>query len=236
MSRGLGKRQREIVLTLAGGDMSGLPPSRIREMIGRHDRPNVRKSIRRLEERGIVERDGGLAKLTLWGALVAGGLRWRAGRDARLEEESNREKELAEEFRAAVDAELEDIRGRRKAEEGWEKPPPRYERRRSPSKNQRRLLAVLARYAADPQRGLPARAVREISDIPDKGNTTRAVRALTERAILQRSKDGNRLRIAAWRDPLLWRFASPTYIEPPLDDERAKQVLEGFGEWVGVVE
>jgi hypothetical protein len=234
LSRGLGKRQRDIVLTLAEGDMPGLPPRRIREIIGRHDRPNVRKSIRRLEERGLVERDRGLAKLTLQGALVAGGLKWRAGRDARLEEERNRERELAGFFRAASEARLEDIRRRREEEEGWENPPPRYERRRSPSKNQRRVLAVLARYAADPQRGLPARAVRKIAGISDKGNTTRAIRSLTERPIVQRSKDGGRLRIALWYDPLLWALV-PASMEPPLDDEKAKEVLEGFGEWAEVV-
>lgn len=235
MSRGLGNRQREIILVLGEGDMRGLPPRQIRKMIGSDDRPNTRKSIRKLEARDLVERDGELVKLTLWGALAAGGLRWEAGRDARLKEQRNRDRELAGFFRAVGEARQEELRRHRDEEERWEEPAPRYERRRRPSKNQRRVLAVLARYAAEPQRGLPAQAVRKIAGIADKGNTTRAIRSLTERAILQRSKDGRRLRIAMWYGPILWARV-PASMEPPLDDAEARAVLEGFGEWAGVVE
>ena len=238
MSRGLGKRQRKIIdalaVALGEGDKRGLLPRQIRKIIGSDDRPNIRKSIRKLEERALVERDGELVKLTFSGALVASGLKWRAGRDAMLEEERRRERELAGFFRAVRQDRQEELRRHRDEEERWERPVPHYERRRRPSKNQRRILAVLARYAADPQRGLPAQAVRKIAGISDKGNTTRAIRSLTERTIVQRSKDGGRLRIALWYDPLLWALV-PASMEPPLDDEKAREVLEGFGEWAGVV-
>ena len=80
-----------------------------------------------------------------------------------------------------------------------------------------------------------APAVGKIAGIGDAGNTTRAIRTLTERAILQRSGDGKRLRMALWYSPLLWARV-PASIDPPLDDAEARAVLEGFGEWAGVVE
>jgi len=239
VSRGLGKRQREIIdalgVALGEGDERGLLPRQIRKIIGSDDRPNIRKSIRKLEERALVERDGELVKLTFSGALVAGWLKWEARKDSRLEEERKRDRELAGFFHAMWEEREEDARRHRDEEERWERPAPHYERRRRPSKNQRRILAALVRYAADPQRGLPAQAVRKIAGIPDKGNTTRAIRSLTERAILQKSKDGGRLRIALWSSPPLWALV-PASTEPPLDDEKAREVLEGFGEWAGVVE
>ncbi len=235
MSRGLGKRQRKIIIALGEGDGRGLLPCQIRELIGCDDRPNTRKSIRKLEGRSLVERDGELVKLTHWGALVAGGLKWRVEEDLRLEERRNRNREWEEFAHAVREAREEEIRRYREEEERWEKPTPRYERRRYPGKNQLRVLAVLVRYAADPQRGLPTSAVRKIGGIADKGNTTRAIRSLTERGTLQRSKDGKRLRIALWHTSFLWALV-PGSIEPPLDDAEAQAVLESFGEWAGVVE
>jgi hypothetical protein len=239
LSRGLGKRQRQIIIALSKaldeGNERGLLPRQIRQIIGSDDRPNTRKSIRGLEERDLVERDGELVKLTFWGALSAGGMNWQAGKDSMLEEQRNRDRELEEFVRAVREAREEEIRRYQEEEERWEKPAPRYERLRRPSKNQRRVAAVIVRYAADPQRGLPAPAVRKIAGIADAGNTTRAIRTLTERAILQRSKDGKRLRMALWYSPLLWARV-PASMDPPLDDAEARAVLEGFGEWAGVVE
>lgn len=235
----MGKRQREIISVLGDalgeGNERGLLPRQIRELIGTSDRPTTRKSIRKLEERTLVEGDGELVKLTIRGARVAGGLRYEAGKDARLEEQRNRERELAGLFCAVEEDRQEELRRHRDEEERWEKAAPRYQRHRRPSKNQRRILAVLARYGADPQRGLPPQAVRKIAGISEKGNTTRAIRSLIERGVLQRSKDGKRLRIAVWYGPLLWTLVS-TSMEPPLDDAEARTVLEGFGEWAGVVE
>jgi hypothetical protein len=58
LSRGLGKRQRKIIdalaVALGEGDKRGLLPRQIRKIIGSDDRPNIRKSIRKLEERALV--------------------------------------------------------------------------------------------------------------------------------------------------------------------------------------
>lgn len=63
-------------------------------------------------------------------------------------------------------------------------------------------------------------------------NVFRAVRTLTRRGTLQRSKDGERLRLTEWRIPWSWDLA-PHLVDPPLVDARAEAVLEGFGEPMG---
>ncbi len=115
----------------------------------------------------------------------------------------------------------------------WEPPEPRFARYRFPSSNQLRIIAVLADYAPDPQRGLPDRAVRKISGIADKSNARRAVRALLSRGIIQRTRDEERLRLTPRAfGSAVWDLAAGS-VRPPLDDARAKAVLDAFGETGG---
>ena len=102
-------------------------------------------------------------------------------------------------------------------------------RRCSPSKNQLRIIAVLVRYTADPQRGLPARVLRKISNVGDKSNARRAVRAPLSRGVIQRSKDGERLRLPPYSAFIQWSLA-PYMVDPPLDDGKAQVVLKAYGE------
>jgi hypothetical protein len=87
---------------------------------------------------------------------------------------------------------------------------------------------------------LPKKAVEQIVG-GDKRNTARAIRTLLERGIVQRSKDGKRLRPPGATPPgsrmpffSFW-VCAPDILEEPLDDEKAEAVLEAFGEsWEGV--
>ncbi|MDP9476579.1 MAG: hypothetical protein M3R38_13000, partial [Actinomycetota bacterium] len=125
-------------------------------------------------------------------------------------------------------------RARAALEDLWEEPVRPPSRRRPPGPNQLRILAVLVRYADDPQMGLPVAAVRRIARIgADKANVLRAVRTLVRSGILQRSRDGERLRLTDWRTSLL-RHHVPFMVDPPLSDEKAEAVLEAFGEPGGV--
>lgn len=230
MSRGLGIKQREIMAAL-GETESGLFPFEIRERIGSRDRPSTRKSIRSLEGRGLVELENdGRIHLTFWGKL------WLAFQN--LPDEPDPVKEWRRERRervAALRSEIEEGHRRYLEEEArWEQPEPTYERRRWPGPNQLRVIAVLVRYAQDPQRGLPRVGVRRIAG-GEKANILRAMRTLIKRGTLQESKDGERLRLRPSFDSFLWDIIAPDLIDPPLNDKRAEVVLEELGELSGGV-
>jgi len=232
MGRGLGSTQREVVLVLGETGNDGLLPREVRKRIVRNNRPNLRKSIRRLEERDLLEWSGERLRLTSRGRLVAVGLSPRDEPDP-LEEQRMRRREWDEFERWLRQKREEELHRWREEEDRWEKPG--YECWRFPSKNQLRVIAALVRHATDPQQGLPAPAVRKIASIGDKSNARRAERALLARGTVQRSKDGKRLRIPSAHASHLWSFA-PDVVDPPLDDAKAEAVLKGFGEWAEVVE
>jgi hypothetical protein len=150
--------------------------------------------------------------------------------------------EEAREHRRQVEAALADIRleeaEKRRAlaarESLWEEPGRSSSRRSSPGPNQLRVIGVLVRYADDPQMGLPRSAVRQIACVVgEKANILRAIRDLTRRGTLQKSKDGERLRLTDWRTSLL-RHHVPLLVDPPLDDEKAEAILAASGEPVRV--
>ena len=228
--------QRRILVLLKGAGDEGLFLFGIRRELGPCDPSNVRRAVRGLEHRGLVEREHGRVRLTFWGVLCAGYV-------LQGPEEAPDPLEEAREHRREVEAAMDAIRAevaekRRallEAEALWEEPGRSFERRRSPGPNQLRVIAVLVRYASDPRLGLPVGAVRRIAcagETGDMANVFRAVRTLTRRGTLQRSKDGERLRLTAWRIPWPWDLA-PHLVDPPLDDARAEAVLEGFGEAAG---
>lgn len=235
MSRGLGRIQRGIIEALDTGENREMPVRELGQRLEEIDRSNLRRGIRGLVGRGLVEEsEDRRVRLTGKGAFVAYGL--SSEELPNLREEVRQINAEWDEFtRVLREAREEEARRYEKQEALWEKPEPRYERWRFPSKNQLRVIAVLVRYAADPQKGLPASAVRKIAGIGDKSNARRAERALLQRGTVQRSKDGKRLRIAPLDDSLLWSLA-PNMVDPSLDDSKAQALLEACGEWAGVVE
>jgi DNA-binding MarR family transcriptional regulator len=242
MSRGWGWRQRRAVELLAATKRArdeGLTFAELRPALGK-DRANAIRALSSLVARGDLERvanpeatEQPRYKLN-WLALCSVMMK-REPPDYELEE--------AREHWREVDAALHDIRARQQEkrralaarEDLWEKPGRSFERRRSPGPNQTRVIAALVRYADDPQMGLPVAAVRRIARIgADKANVLRAVRSLVRSGLLQRSRDGERLRLAAW-ESAWWRWrATPYTLDPPLDDAKAKSALEAFGEPGGV--
>lgn len=234
MSRGLGRIQRVILEALDADESREMHIREVRHRLGDIDRSNVRRGIRGLVGRGLVEEtEDRRIRLTRKGAFVAYSFFSEEPSDPR-EELRWINAEWDEFARALREAQEEEARRYEEQEAMWEKPEHRYKRWRFPSKNQLRIIAVLVCYAADPQKGLPASALRRIVGIGDKSNARRAERALLQRGTIQRSKDGKRLRIAPSVDSLLWSLA-PSVVDPPLDDGRAQALLEGIGEGAGVV-
>jgi hypothetical protein len=75
VSRGLGKLQHEVYEALFAAEGHELPLRELRHQLGDPDRSNLRRAIRGLLERELVEEfhsgEGRRVKLTFWGALFA---------------------------------------------------------------------------------------------------------------------------------------------------------------------
>ena len=243
MSRGHGRIQRRVVELLSADERArdaGLPLSALRPVLG-PDRSNARRAIRSLIQRGDCEwttdpeTGERRLKLTFWTCVAA------MMKREPLDEEPDPLEE-AREHRRAVEAALDSIRAeeveKRRAlaarESLWEEPGRPSSRRSSPGPNQLRVIGVLVRYADDPQMGLPRSVVRQIACVVgEKSNILRAIRDLTRRGTLQKSKDEERLRLTDWRTSLL-RHHVPLMVDPPLDDEKAEAILAASGEPVRV--
>ncbi len=223
-----------------GSRAEGLSLAALRPALG-PDRSNGRRVIRSLFERGAVEwvtdPDTGERRLKLefWTCFAA------VIKREPLDDEPDPLEE-ARDHRRQVEAALADIRSeereKRRAladrESLWEEPGRPSSRRSSPGPNQLRVIGVLVRYADDPQMGLPRSVVRQIACVVgEKANILRAVRDLTRRGTLQKSKDGERLRLTDWRTSLLHQHV-PLMVDPPLDDEKAEAILAASGEPVRV--
>ncbi len=242
MSKGHGTRMRAVVDRLSvdvEARRIGLPLSVLRPILG-PDKANARRTVRSLLRRGDaewVEDEAGARRLKLnWLVCVSAMMKREP-----LDDEPDPLEEAREhrrEMEAAMDAiraeAAEKRRALREAEALWEEPGRSFERRRYPGPNQLRVLAVLVRYADDPQMGLPRSVVRQIACVVgEKANILRAIRDLTRRGTVQKSKDGERLRLTDWRTSLLRRHV-PLLVDPPLDDEKAEAILVASGEPVRV--
>ncbi len=244
MSRGPGSRMRAVVDRLsadAESRLEGLPRAALRPALG-PDRSNGRRVIRDLIRRGAVEwvtnpnTGERRLKLEFWACVAA------VIKREPVDDEPDPIEE-AREHRRQVEAALADIRAeereKRRAlaareESLWEEPGRPFSRRSSPGPNQLRVIGVLVRYADDPQMGLPRSVVRQIACVAgEKANILRAIRDLTRRGTLEKSKDGERLRLTEWRTSLLIQHV-PLLVDPPLDDEKAEAMLAASGEPVRV--
>ncbi len=222
----------------------GLPLCALRPALGK-DRSNARRAIDSLVGQGKAEwvtcpeTGERRLKLELWTCVAAMMNRAEAERcEPDPIEEMRDHRREADAAMAVLRAQhAEERRARVALEALWEEPGRPSSRPRPPGPNQNRVIAALVRYAPDPQMGLPTGAIRRIAregSPGDKANVLRAIRSLVRSGILQRSRDGERLRLATW-ESAWWRWrATPYTLDPPLDDAKAEAVLEVFGEPGGV--
>ena len=176
MSRGLGVLQRRVCEVLYAADDHEPPLRELRRRLGDPDRSNLRRAIRGLLERGIVEessRDGERrAALTDWGHAVTAAVSRTAPRPG-------------DKFRA--------YRGESAGGVHWFGYEHLPARERSPGETQRAVLAALRGEAGPPSEGLPVADVKAIVG-GEPANTRRAIRSLLGRGLLEESADGRRVR------------------------------------------
>jgi DNA-binding MarR family transcriptional regulator len=234
VSRGLGSLQRGVCETLAAAEGHELPLRELRLRLGEPDRSNLRRAIRGLLKRGLVEelRSGGGRRLAL---TPRGLLRMRPPRPVHF---LNRPRvsiraRLREELRALEDAWEEEESRRLETEaatsastaagpgEGGHEHGSGCGR--PPGPTQKRVLYVLWKYADPVDEGLPVGAVKAIVG-GDRSNTRRAIRTLLRRGELDESEDGERVLLSR---SAAFRFSSnfPPTLEDPPDEERAAKIL-----------
>jgi len=225
MSRGLGILQRRICDTLDAAEGKQLPLRELRRRLGEPDRSNLRRGIRGLLERGLVEesRSGEerRVKLTFWGVVAhpLPKIPRRVSIHTQLKEETRVLKEAREVERRRLEAE---------AAEGprWIGYEHRFVRRRFPGPTQTRILSVLWEYADPLDEGLPVIAVKAIVG-GNRSNTRRAIRTLLLRGQLDESEDGERIRLS-YSAALRFSWWFPPIPEEPIDDKRARKILKNL--------
>jgi len=217
--------QRRVCEVLYDVEGYELPLRELRRRLGQPDRSNLRRGIRGLLQRGLVEEliseEERHVKLTRWGVLGQRPLPKlpppRVSIRTRMREELRAMREAREEERRRAEAEMaKDPR--------WLGYKHRFVRRRSPGPTQTRILNVLWEYADPLDEGLPLTAVKAIVG-GNRSNTRRAIKALLLRGQLDESEDGRRIRLSysCARDFYLW---FPPIPDVDIDDERAREVLK----------
>ncbi len=188
----------------------------LRLALGGTDRSNLRRSIRGLSKRGLVEDLAGVhprVKLTTVGVLASRFLEDPPeSRKAKVGDGERRLREAIEERRRWV----EEDKAR------WiRREVVRPKRNRVPGEVQMKVLAILG--CVDPiEEGLCVRALKALVGA-DRANTRRAIRVLLDRGEIQESRDGRRLRANIWRVWGWWRTA-PSLVELP-DEGLIAEVL-----------
>lgn len=238
MSRGLGSLQRGICESLAAAEGHELPLRELRRRLGEPDRSNLRRAIRGLLERSLVEEShsgrssGGGRRLAL---TSSGLLRMRPPPPVHLlyRPRMSIRARLREELRALQEAREEEESRRLETKAAVSASPAAgpsgvdHEhisgRGHSPGPNQRSVLYVLWKYADPVDEGLPVGAVKSIVG-GDRSNTRRAIRTLLRRGELEEFEDGKRVRLSR---SAAFRFSSnsPPTLEDPPDEERAAKIL-----------
>jgi hypothetical protein len=231
MSRGLGALQRRTCEVLYAAEGHQLPLRELRSRLGEPDRSNLRRAIRGLLRRGLVEvprSDGGRCV----GLTSSGLLRMRPPpvRDLQRPPIHIVGPSLRERLRAILEA-GEEERRRQEAEvaaspavgssrDGNEHGSGR---RRPQGPTQNRVLYVLWKYADPVDEGLPVSTLKAIVG-GDRSNTRRAIRTLLLSGELEESEDSERVRLSR---SAVSRFSSlsPPTLEDSLDDERAAKIL-----------
>jgi hypothetical protein len=235
VSRGLGSLQRGICESLAAAEGHELPLRELRRRLGEPDRSNLRRAIRGLLERSLVEEyhsgsSSGSGRLAL---TSSGLLRMRPPPPVHplYRPRMSIRAQLREALRTLQEArEVEESQTKAAASASPAAGPSGGDhehicrRGRSPGPNQRSVLYVLWKYADPMDEGLPVGIVKAIVG-GDRSNTRRAIRTLLWSGELEESEDGKRVRLfrsAAFR----FSSNSPPTLEHPPDEVRAAKILK----------
>ena len=217
--------QRRICEVLEGAEAYELAPRELRRRLGEPDRSNVRRAIRGLLEREIVEesRAGGERRVGL-----ASGARAYRKPSSDYSRPRARRQTLTGDSKRVMEEALEEVRrtsGAGAVEgQGGLRFRRRPGRRREVGGTQGRILGALWWYSDPLERGLPASAVKAMVG-GDWSNARRAVRTLLENGSLVAMEGGERLRLSSRTASYLY-FAGPQRVPPaPVDDERAEEIL-----------
>jgi hypothetical protein len=178
MSRGLGLLQRRVCEALEEAEGHELPLRELRRRLGDTDRSNLRRAIRGLLKRGIVEEPPSEGEpsvaLTDWGYVSAGArpeVILRPGEAVRV-------------WKGSTDEGTHWF--------GYERRPVR----NRPLGESQKLVLVALRENADPlEEGLPLAALKAAVG-GDRANTRRATRSLLLRGLFEESGDGGRVRLS----------------------------------------
>ena len=198
MSRGLGGLQRRVLEVLYTDGDGELPLRELRRRLGDPDRSNLRRAIRGLLGRGMVEEKpdpGGERRVALgvWTYIAMG------DRPAFLAARPDPAQGGA--GRPGVDAGDSPEPARRRPLPGGPGRPVwfRYEcgfsRDRPLGETQGAILRALRRHARPPQEGLPVTSVKMLVGA-DRSNLRRAIRTLLLRGLLEESEGGERVRLS----------------------------------------
>ena len=197
MSRGLGGLQRRVCEVLYADGDGELPLRELRRRLGDPDRSNLRRAIRGLLERGMVQEadPGGEQRVALdvWTYIAMG------DRPTFLGRPPNPPNGGAGRPGGAAEDAPETVR-RRPLPGGpgrpvWFRYEHSFARDRPLGETQRAILGALHRYAKPPQEGLPVTTVKMLVGA-DRSNLRRAIRTLLLRGLLEESERGERVRLS----------------------------------------
>jgi DNA-binding MarR family transcriptional regulator len=194
MSRGLGVLQRRICEALYAAEGNVIALRELRRTLGEPDRSNLRRAIRGLLEREIVEesRGGGETKIVLsfWGHVYLNPLPDTSPRVS--PKAQNRELERG--MRAWIEEE-------RRAQEveaakwsTWFGHPHRIVRHRDLGETQRRIYQALWKRPGPREEGMLVADLKSMVG-GDRSNARRAIRGLLRRGLIEESEDGQRIRL-----------------------------------------
>ena len=221
--------QRRVCEVLDGAEGNEVALRELRRRLGEPDRSNLRRAIRGLLEREIVEesRVGGERRvgLTLPGSLGPGAspesFRPRARRQSRTGGSKRALEEALEEARHVLRVETAEgtggLRSRR-----------RLVRKREVGETQGRILGALWNYSDPLERGLPVSAVKALVG-GDRSNTRRAIRTLLLNGSLAEIEGGERIRLSSRLISFYW-FGGPRGVpSAPVDHEGAEEIVWAHG-------
>lgn len=202
-----------------------MPLREVRHRLGQPDRSNLRRGIRGLLQRGLVEEfllsEERRVKLTRRGVLMQHPFPKipppRVSVRTRMREELRAMREAREAERRRVEAEM--AKGPRWI--GYER---RSVRRRPPGPTQDRVLSVLWEYADPLDEGLPVTAVKAIVG-GNRSNTRRAIRTLLLRGQIEETEDEERIRLSN-SNALWFSWFLPPILKEPIDDKHARAILK----------
>jgi hypothetical protein len=221
--------QRRVCEVLDGAEGNEVALRELRRRLGEPDRSNLRRAIRGLLEREIVEesRVGGERRvgLTSWDDVVPKpspeSSRPRARRQSRTGGSKRELEEALEEARRVLRVEPAEgtggLRSRR-----------RLVRKREVGETQGRILGALWNYSDPLERGLPVSAVKALVG-GDRSNRRRAIRTLLLNGSLAEIEGGERIRLSSRLVSYYW-FVGPRGVpSAPVDDEHAEEILRAHG-------